>query len=68
MMWLLHFISVTDNKDTTCRVANPGSRVYTVLPPPADYKAHAGESVNLFTSGSADSDKDSAGKSVVIAG
>lgn len=64
---LLLFIFVTGNKETTQSVANPGRRVYTVVPPPADFKAHAEESVNLPSSGSTNSDKDSAGEKTVIA-
>ncbi|XP_042357189.1 glutamate-rich protein 1 [Plectropomus leopardus] len=31
----------------TLTAANPGRRIYTVLPPPADYKTDSGESVTL---------------------
>lgn len=51
---------IIGSKETTQSVANPGRRAYTVAPPPADFKAHAEESVNLPSSGSTNSDKDSA--------
>lgn len=61
----LLFIDLKGNKETMQSVANPGRRVYTVVPPPADFKAE--ESVNLPSSGSANSDKDSAGEKAVLA-
>lgn len=66
LLCFFFFFPVAENKETTQSAANPGRRVYTVLPPPADYRADAGESVKLLTSGSTDSDKDSAGETTVI--
>lgn len=62
----LYLLSVPQNEGTTQSAVNPGRRVYTVLPPPADYKMHTEESVNPPTLESVNSNKDPAGKKTVI--
>lgn len=46
--------------------ATPGRRVYTVLPPPADYKTDSEKSITLPQSESINSAEDPAGKTTII--
>lgn len=56
--------TITGNEGTTQSAVNPGRRVYTVLPPPADYKhTHTEESIDPPTLESVNSDKDPAEQS-----
>lgn len=59
-------MSVSGDAGHTQTVANPCRRMYTVLPPPADYKAQAEESVTLPQLDRINSAEDPAGKSTII--
>jgi len=69
-IWFHYFslfaTSVSGDAGQTQIAANPHRRMYTVLPPPADYKAHAEKSVTLAQLDSINSAEDPAGKSAII--
>ncbi|XP_034431477.1 glutamate-rich protein 1 isoform X2 [Hippoglossus hippoglossus] len=56
--------TATGDAGQTPSAANPQARVYTVLPPPADYKTHPEKSVTLSQPESMNSAKDPAEESV----
>ena len=64
--FILFTVSVSGDAGKTQSAANPGRRMYTVLPPPADYKADSEKSVTLPQLESINSAEDPAGKTIVI--
>lgn len=63
---LLFAMSVSGDAGKTQSAANPSRRMYTVLPPPADYKTDSEKSVTLPQLDSINSAEDPAGKTTII--
>lgn len=59
-------LCVSGDTEKTQSAGKPGRRVYTVLPPPADYKTESEKSITLPQLESINSDKDPAGKTIII--
>lgn len=63
---LLFALSVSGDAGKTQSATDPGRRMYTVLPPPADYKTDSEKSVTLAQLESINSAEDPAGKTTII--
>lgn len=63
---LLFTMSVSGDAGKAQGAANPGRRMYTVLPPPANYKTDSEKSVTLPQLESINSAEDPAGKTTII--
>lgn len=63
---LLFALSVSGDAGKTQSATDPGRRMYTVLPPPADYKTDSEKSVTLTQLESINSAEDPAGKTTII--
>lgn len=59
-------MSVSGDAGKTQSAANPGRRLYTVLPPPADCKTDSEKSITLPQLESINSAEDAAGKTTII--
>lgn len=64
--WVLFAISVSGDARQSQSATNPSKRVYTVLPPPADYVMHSKGSFTILHIEHINSAKDPAGKSTII--
>lgn len=62
----ISLLSLSGDAGTIQSAVNPGRRMYTVLPPPADYKTNSEKSVTLPQLENINSDKDPAGKKIII--